>query len=341
MYCDGVHDRDLVILLALLAAGGSGDRKDDGRGGFVSRMAARATGKVVDTVDPNAVLAKIDVEALMERVDVDALLQRVDVNALLDRIDINRLMARVDVEALADRVDVEALVARSGIPEIVKESTTVLAGSALDVVRRQLAAVDVVVGRAVYRLTGRSPSSRPDAPAELQAGEGITGHYAGAATRFLAFLADALIIWSVLSLTAFGVRFLFDFFTADGLTGTRWQIVIALVIIVAWPFLYFTFSLAVAGKTIGMGLVGLRVVTRSGSPLPARAAALRTLVFPFSFPFFGLGFIGILVGRERRALHDVAGGSAVVYDWGNRPAHLGAALQEWLDRRDHGGEEAA
>jgi hypothetical protein len=45
-------------------------------------------------------------------------------------------------------------------------------------------------------------------------------------------------------------------------------------------------------------------------------------VFPFSFLFFGLGLIGIAIGQEHRALHDVAAGSTVVYDWDARAARL-------------------
>jgi len=49
---------------------------------------------------------------------------------------------------------------------------------------------------------------------------------------------------------------------------------------------------------------------------------LRAAVFPLSFLFFGLGFTGILFGRERRALHDVLAGTAVVYTWEARAARL-------------------
>ena len=42
------------------------------------------------------------------------------------------------------------------------------------------------------------------------------------------------------------------------------------------------------------------------------------LAFPLSFLLFGLGFLLILVQRERRALHDLIAGTAVVYDWDAR-----------------------
>ena len=48
----------------------------------------------------------------------------------------------------------------------------------------------------------------------------------------------------------------------------------------------------------------------------------RALVFPLSFLLVGLGFLGILVQRERRALHDLIAGTAVVYSWDARAARL-------------------
>jgi uncharacterized RDD family membrane protein YckC len=74
-------------------------------------------------------------------------------------------------------------------------------------------------------------------------------------------------------------------------------------------------------------------VSRHGSPLTPRAAFVRVVTFPLSLAVFGLGLIGIVVGRERRALHDVLAGSAVVYDWGDRPAELPAPLTRWLAER--------
>jgi hypothetical protein len=37
-------------------------------------------------------------------------------------------------------------------------------------------------------------------------------------------------------------------------------------------------------------------------------------------------------GLERRALHDVLAGSAVVYDWGDRPAEMPAPITRWFAR---------
>ena len=41
-----------------------------------------------------------------------------------------------------------------------------------------------------------------------------------------------------------------------------------------------------------------------------------------------LGLLGMLVGRERRTLHDVAAGTVVVYDWGARQAEQPVTIAE-------------
>ena len=84
-------------------------------------------------------------------VDIDRVLARIDPDELLDRIDVNRLLDRVDVDRLLDRADVEALVSRSGVPDLVASSTSRIAGSLLDVVRRQAAGLDSLVDRLVDR----------------------------------------------------------------------------------------------------------------------------------------------------------------------------------------------
>jgi hypothetical protein len=49
---------------------------------------------------------------------------------------------------------------------------------------------------------------------------------------------------------------------------------------------------------------------------------VRSLTFPLGFLTLGLGFLGILVQREHRALYDLIAGTAVVYAWDARSARL-------------------
>jgi uncharacterized RDD family membrane protein YckC len=71
-----------------------------------------------------------------------------------------------------------------------------------------------------------------------------------------------------------------------------------------------------------MAVLGVRVVRADGADLDPRRGFLRALAFPLSFLLFGLGFLGILVQREHRALHGLIAGSAVIYSWDARAARL-------------------
>ena len=131
------------------------------------RAASATIPAVVRSVDINGILAEIDVDALLAEVDVNAVLDRVDVDRLLDRVDVDRLLDRVDVDRLLDRVDVDAVVGRTQVGDIVVEGTSRIGVSALDLARRQAAALDTVVLAVVNRLLRRDLGSLPTGPAGL------------------------------------------------------------------------------------------------------------------------------------------------------------------------------
>jgi hypothetical protein len=153
--------------------------------GALGRLAGKVTGRVVETVDLEVLLDRVDLDALLDRIDVDRILDRVDVDRILDRVDVDRLIGRVDLDRLIDRfdlnrmlaavdvdallrdLDVESLVQRLGVPGIVVESHNRLAGSLLDLIRRQLAGLDVVLDRIVNRLLRRDATSQPAGPRGL------------------------------------------------------------------------------------------------------------------------------------------------------------------------------
>src|SRR6478736_4546808 len=166
---------------------------------LVSRIDADA---LVARIDMNALLARVDLNALLARVEPDVLLDRIDMNALLDRVDLNALLSKVDIEALLADVDLEGLVRRSGVPQLVAESTNQLAGSAIDLVRRQLVALDVIIDRFLCRLMRRDPDAQPVGPPLLLATDAapellrqsVSGHYTGAVTRAVSAVLDIAII---------------------------------------------------------------------------------------------------------------------------------------------------
>ncbi len=74
-----------------------------------------------------------------------------------------------------------------------------------------------------------------------------------------------------------------------------------------------------------MAIVGLQVVTKDGGDVGSGRALLRTLVLPLSVILLGIGILTILVSRNRRALHDIVAGTAVVYSWNARAGRASAS----------------
>jgi uncharacterized RDD family membrane protein YckC len=160
---------------------------------------------------------------------------------------------------------------------------------------------------------------------------GVTGHYAGPVSRAAGAFVDGFLIFILFTAGAAGINLLvsaiFGVSPAEDTKGWVWIVSLA-----TWAFFYEVVSLAVAGKTPGKALAGLRVVSKDGSVLPMRRAIGRTLAFPLSLIFFGIGFLGIVFGREHKALHDVIARTAVVYDWGARKAELPGPLSAFIAR---------
>lgn len=160
----------------------------------------------------------------------------------------------------------------------------------------------------------------------------VTGRYAGPISRLAAIAIDWVIALTSFTLTVSVTSYLLDLLTPWTLEpgdaeGPWWFLGL-----VAWMGAYLILSTGAVARTPGKGIVGLRIVRRDGHPLGARRAVLRVLAFPLTLCTLGIGFIGLLVGREARALHDVIAGTAVVYDWGDRPAELPSPITRWMAR---------
>jgi uncharacterized RDD family membrane protein YckC len=147
------------------------------------------------------------------------------------------------------------------------------------------------------------------------------GHYAGSVSRLLAFIIDVLVSAGLFALGLAVTSLAIQVVTGQPVSWNRTNIIIA-IIFGAWEFFYFAYSWAASGRTFGMAVLGVRVVQADGGTLGPWRGVLRALVFPLSFLFFGLGFLGILVQREHRALHDLLAGTAVIYAWDARAARL-------------------
>jgi uncharacterized RDD family membrane protein YckC len=148
------------------------------------------------------------------------------------------------------------------------------------------------------------------------------GHYAGPFSRLAAYIIDAVLVGALYSVITAGVVWIIQLIFAEDFDPSDLGTVASSLLLTGWGFLYFAVPWAVAGRTPGMLVLGLRVVRRDGSRLDAGHAFLRALALPLSFLLLGLGLVGIVVGREHRALHDVIAGTTVVYAWDAQKARL-------------------
>ena len=293
----------------------------------------------LERLDLNALLARIDLQELLdridlapvlERIDIDGIVRRVDVDAVVSQVDIDGLMSRVDIDALLGRIDLPALVARAGIDQIVRDATSGIATSTLDLGRRQVLGIDVVAMGLVDRMLRRRPPLGADAL--TQDGRRLGGPLA----RVLAFLVDSVAVSATFGLLVALGTTLAGLFTGHTVRATRGGGPIWFAAYLTWWFAYLWLSVAITGRTVGKGLLGLKVAGLDGELVAPGRAAIRALLLPVSL-VFGIGFLPALFGRSRRAFHDLVAGSRVEVDWGERSVELPAALRSWQARVDEPG----
>src|SRR6202034_2459793 len=158
---------------------------------------------------------------------------------------------------------------------------------------------------------------------------GRQGNYAGAVSRLAAFAADVGASWGLYTLGVALLNAALKLVTGHSFTLSNHQLV-AFIVLTVWEFLYFAYQWSVSGKTLGMAVLGLQVVTAQGGPISGRQAVFRTVGLGITlFLTLGIGFLGIVFQRNRRALNDFIAGTAVVYDWDARAARL-----RWIARKE-------
>jgi uncharacterized RDD family membrane protein YckC len=166
----------------------------------------------------------------------------------------------------------------------------------------------------------------PIPPTNLTVGR--QGHYAGAVSRLVAFAADVGASWGLYTLGVALLNSAVKLVTGHSYALTNHRI-IAVIVLTGWEFIYFAYQWAVSGRTLGMAIFGIQVVTVEGGPITPRQAFLRTLGLGLTLLTLGIGFLGIIFQRERRALNDFVAGTTVVYSWDARAARL-----RWIARTE-------
>jgi hypothetical protein len=146
-------------------------------GGVVNAAMDRAVPLIAD-----AILERLDLtDLVIQRVDlrrvVESTLDEMDLTSLvLQRVDVNAIVGAADIDAVIDRVPIvtiaDYVIDEIDLPQIIRDSTSGVAGEALDSVRRQGVGADMLLAGFVDRIVRRRTRDL-DAPGEP---ESLRGH---------------------------------------------------------------------------------------------------------------------------------------------------------------------
>ena len=142
-----------------------------------------------------------------------------------------------------------------------------------------------------------------------------SGH-AGLISRGLAMLIDGVFV--NLSFTAIVAiaALVSNAFGGNGEATSSWAIAVGSTAWLSLGAVYLVGFWSLAGQTPGMRFVGIRLSTHR---LPFRRSVRRLIGLGLSVMAFGLGFLGVVFGKQRRGWDDRLAGTDVLYDE-RRPA---------------------
>lgn len=153
----------------------------------------------------------------------------------------------------------------------------------------------------------------------------VLGAYAGFASRAVALIIDLAIDALLLTIISVTIRLLQEAVRYSELTVAllNWlQITMSLTLLIG----YFIFGWMLAGQTVGMALMGVRVVRTNGQYVTLWVAVRRLVGMLISSILF-LGYLWVLVDDRRQGFHDKIAGTYVIYAWPGPRKAEGATLR--------------
>ena len=242
-------------------------------------------------------------------------------------------------EAMGDIVENERI--QLFIQEIVSAQSMGIIDEAIEELRERTLSTDIFLERPFRRILRRPyrkdvpppdydpqiirPVRRRHIP--LQEGS-LLGYYAGFMTRLFAFsldivfLAGFMAISSWLLATAIGLLGLESIFGSlteatsfIEVAGTIFASLYGVTVVIG----YFVLFWVLTGQTLGMMILGLRVVAHDGNPLTVVQGILRIVGFAITVSLFFIGFAWILIDDRREGWPDKIARSYVVYAWDANP----------------------
>ena len=163
----------------------------------------------------------------------------------------------------------------------------------------------------------------------------MNGRFAGVVSRGIARALDLVLLAVLIAAGSWLVQQFFAIDPGNCAPATQWwhlrarlcryfPYLVPLAGVMVPPLYRIAFLLA-AGRTPGMGTMGLRLLREDGRRVRLRQVLKRVGTF---YVTAGLGSLLIPVTARRRALHDVVAGTVVVYDWGDQQQDVERAIEE-------------
>jgi len=139
------------------------------------------------------------------------------------------------------------------------------------------------------------------------------GAYAGFISRLAAWIVDQVAISVIFGIVTFSGDFVVNTFAPGNDTVALIVIIVVVLLNFALYCLYFIGGWMISGQTLGKIIFGLRVVRVDGTRIKLRNAVSRLFfMWLFSIGLF-IGYLWVLVDKQRRAFHDHLSGTIVVY----------------------------
>jgi uncharacterized RDD family membrane protein YckC len=154
-----------------------------------------------------------------------------------------------------------------------------------------------------------SPTTRAEGTGSKKPAAVPANDVSGLVRRLTAAVVDVLIL---LSIDAVVIYFTFKI---AGLAFSSWQTLPILpltLFLVLVKVSYFSVFTTLGGQTVGKMATGIRVVADNDREVAPAQAVQRTLAALASVATVGIGFAPVILGGQRRALHDRVAGTRVV-----------------------------
>jgi uncharacterized RDD family membrane protein YckC len=136
----------------------------------------------------------------------------------------------------------------------------------------------------------------------------VPRNYAGAVSRTIAYVVDTLVVALLFIGGAVVTGLMASFIGAQARDLARAVTSAYLLVLPAMLAVYSALFWALAGRTPGMALLGLRVVATRRRSLSWLSALVRAVVLAY----FPIGALWALVDRRHQAVHDKLARTAVV-----------------------------